>query len=95
MPKIEISHDTTKNVNEIIEWLDENLANILRHKVPQDRFTLTWNDTHKTLLIKGRMVKGTMDITNQNVLCTINIPLLLRPFSSTIKAAVRDTLKKM
>ena len=95
MATIHIQHTTTKSADEIAAWLDENLDKILRHKIKQDRFALKWDETHRNLSIKGRMVKGTMVVTEQNLTCDIVIPLLLRPFSSTIELAVKDTLKQL
>lgn len=95
MPKIHIEHTTEKNADEIAAWLDKNLANILQHKIKQDRFKLSWDETRHNLTITGRMVKGSMVISNQSLQCDIVIPLLLRPFSPTIELAVKDTLKKL
>ena len=95
MATIHIQHTTTKSADEIAAWLDENLDKILRHKIKQDRFALSWDETHRNLAIKGKMVKGTMVVTEHNLTCDIVIPLLLRPFSSTIELAVKDTLKQL
>ncbi|MCK5808904.1 polyhydroxyalkanoic acid system family protein [bacterium] len=95
MATIHIQHDTAKSADEIATWLDDNLEKTLKYKVKQDKFTLTWDEAHRILTVKGRMVKGSMAVSENRLICDISIPLLLRPFSSTIKLAVKDTLKQL
>ncbi len=92
MAKVEITHNTEKNAADIAQWLDNNLEPLLKRKVRQDHFALQWDEGHRNLTFSGRMAKGVVAVSDKQIVCTIIIPILLRPFSGQIKAAVADAL---
>ena len=85
---IELSHDTTMEVHEFKEAIDQAFKTI------EDMYGVTGTWTSDTVYeITGSSIHGTVCLANQQVLVKLTLGLLLLPFASTIKSMVTTALK--
>src|SRR6185503_5302168 len=94
--RIAIPHNTTRaKARQIVE---EKLSNLQKeHGDKADDVNHEWQgDTlHASLKAKGMTVKGTLEITDHELIIDGKVPLLAKPFESRIKQTVEREAEEM
>lgn len=86
---IEISHDTTMDVQEFQEAINQTFKTI------EEMYNVTGLWTADTAYeITGSSIQGTVRLINHKVVVKLTLGLLLLPFASTIKGLVTTALKE-
>ena len=94
--KIAIPHNTTRaKARQIIEKRLRNAEKQYGHMASD----MTWEWTGDMLRIQGKAkgfsLKGTLEITDTDVIIDGKLPLLAMPFESKIRAAVEKEAERM
>jgi putative polyhydroxyalkanoate system protein len=85
---IEISHDTTMDVQEFKYAIDQAFYTI------EDMYNITglWV-SDRVYEISGNSIQGSVRLVDQKVLVNLTLGLLLTPFAGTIKSMIATALK--